>query len=170
MKVPDTLAGIGFMVKDSKRFPDTGGWGYAQFDYDPASDTFTPNTTLQGNDAKCGVACHTLAEAKDFVFTSLGSGERGTGWRRSPPFVRRDWQVVMAAFLWHVGGREIDGDGARRQSEAGSDQRRVHAFARLRDRLVPQTDDMKGGKARRHLHLDIDRAGLDALKCYSGTR
>jgi hypothetical protein len=35
VKVPDTLAGIGFMVKDSGRFPDTGGWGYAQFDHDP---------------------------------------------------------------------------------------------------------------------------------------
>ena len=72
VKVPDTLAGVGFMVKDSKRFPDTGGWGYAQFDYDPASDTFTPNTSLQENDAKCGVACHTIVEAKDYVFTAYG--------------------------------------------------------------------------------------------------
>ena len=29
--VPDTLHDIDFMVKDSKRFPDTGGWGYAEF-------------------------------------------------------------------------------------------------------------------------------------------
>ena len=80
----------------------------------------------------------------------------------------RDRQIVVAAFLRHVGGREIDGDAARRQREAGSDQRRAHAFARLRDRLVGQTDDMKGGKAGRHLHLDIDRAGLDALERYGG--
>jgi hypothetical protein len=33
--VPDTLADLFFMEKDSKRFPETGGWGYAQFDYDP---------------------------------------------------------------------------------------------------------------------------------------
>ena len=46
--------------------------GWAQFDYDPASDTFKPNTTLQGNDAKCGFECHTIAEAKDFVFTEYG--------------------------------------------------------------------------------------------------
>jgi hypothetical protein len=72
VKVPDTLGGIGFIVKDSKRFPDTGGWGYAQFDYDPASDTFTPNTSLQGNDAKCGAACHELAAATDYVFTAYG--------------------------------------------------------------------------------------------------
>lgn len=72
VKVPDVLAGIGCMVKDSKRFPDTGGWGYAQFDYDPASDTFTPNTSLQGSDATCGAACHTAAEATDYVFTAYG--------------------------------------------------------------------------------------------------
>jgi hypothetical protein len=68
--VPGTLIGLGCMVKDSKRFADGGGWGYAQFDYDAASDTFTPNTSLQGNDAKCGVACHTIVKAKDYVFTA----------------------------------------------------------------------------------------------------
>ena len=72
VKVPDTLSGIGCMVKDSKRFAETGGWGYAQFDYDPASDTFTPNTALQENDAKCGAACHQAAEATNFIFTAYG--------------------------------------------------------------------------------------------------
>jgi hypothetical protein len=72
VQVPDTLSGIGCMVKDSRRFPDTGGWGYAQFDYDPASDTLTPNTSLQGNDATCGHACHQIAAEKDYVFTAYG--------------------------------------------------------------------------------------------------
>jgi hypothetical protein len=40
--VPDTLHDVDFMEKDRKRFADSGGWGYAQFDYDAASDTFTP--------------------------------------------------------------------------------------------------------------------------------
>src|SRR5262249_21368351 len=62
--VPDTLLGVGCMVKDSKRFADTGGWGWAQFDYDPASATFKPNTSIQGNDTKCGFACHTAVQAK----------------------------------------------------------------------------------------------------------
>ena len=48
--VPDTLHDVDFMVKDSKRFPDSGGWGYAQFNYDAASDTFTPD----GSGADCG--------------------------------------------------------------------------------------------------------------------
>ena len=66
--VPDTLHDIDFMVKDSKRFADTGGWGYAEFDYDGASDTFTP----LGTGADCGYACHTIVKAKDYVFTAYG--------------------------------------------------------------------------------------------------
>ena len=62
------------MVRDSKRFADSGNWGYAQFNYDAASDTFTPQTLAgnppQGNDAKCGFACHTIVKAKDYVFTA----------------------------------------------------------------------------------------------------
>jgi len=71
--VPDKLMNIDFMVKDTKRFGDSGGWGYAVFDYDSPSDTFKPGNSAsrppQGNDAKCGSACHTQAKATDYVFT-----------------------------------------------------------------------------------------------------
>jgi len=74
--VPGKLQNVDFMVKDSKRFADSGGWGYAVFDYDAASDTFKPGTTAgtppQGNDAKCGFACHTGVKARDYVFTEYG--------------------------------------------------------------------------------------------------
>jgi Cytochrome P460 len=66
--VPDTLHDIDFMVRDSKRFPKTGGWGWAQFNYDAASDTFTPD----GSGSDCGFACHTIVKAKDYVFTAYG--------------------------------------------------------------------------------------------------
>ena len=73
---PGALANVDFMVKDSKRFADSGGWGYAVFDYDNASDTFRPGTMAgtppQGNDARCGFACHTRARARDYVFTEYG--------------------------------------------------------------------------------------------------
>jgi Cytochrome P460 len=59
--VPDTLHDVDFMVRDSKRFADSGNWGYAQFNYDAASDTFTP----EGSGAKCGFACHTIVAKKD---------------------------------------------------------------------------------------------------------
>ena len=65
VNVPDTLADLFFIEKDSKRFPDSGGWGYAQFDYDPKSDTFTPNKDGTPN---CGHACHTAVKAKDYIF------------------------------------------------------------------------------------------------------
>ncbi len=71
--VPTTQHDVDFMVKDSKRFQDAGGWGYAEFEYDAASNKFRPGTTAdsppQGNDAKCGLACHTIVKTKDFVFT-----------------------------------------------------------------------------------------------------
>ncbi|HVF18538.1 MAG TPA: cytochrome P460 family protein [Steroidobacteraceae bacterium] len=64
---------VDFMVKDSKRFADGGGWGYAVFRYNAATNTFTPGTTNdqppQGNDAKCGVACHTIVKTRDYVFS-----------------------------------------------------------------------------------------------------
>src|SRR5689334_345732 len=40
--LPSTLHDVDFMVKDSKRFADSGGWGWAVFVYDIASDTFRP--------------------------------------------------------------------------------------------------------------------------------
>jgi hypothetical protein len=74
--VPGNLVNVDFMVKDSKRFADSGGWGYAVFDYDTSSDTFMPGTLAgtppQGNDAKCGFACHTKAANRDYVFTEYG--------------------------------------------------------------------------------------------------
>ena len=75
--VPGTQTDVDFMVKDSKRFADSGGWGWAVFNYDAASNTFAPGTLAnqppQGNDAKCGYACHTIAKNRDFVFTEYAT-------------------------------------------------------------------------------------------------
>ena len=74
--VPGTLNDVDFMVKDRKRFADSGGWGWAVFKYDAASDKFTPGTVAdeppQANDAKCGLACHTTVKTRDYVFTDYG--------------------------------------------------------------------------------------------------
>ena len=63
-------------IKDSKRFADSGGWGWAVFKYDAASGTFAPDTQAdeppQANDAKRGFACHTTVQANDYVFTEYG--------------------------------------------------------------------------------------------------
>lgn len=65
MTVPGNLAEVAFMVKDSKRFPKTDGWGYATFQYDTASDTWKAKSDVG---ASCH-ACHTVVKARDFVFT-----------------------------------------------------------------------------------------------------
>jgi hypothetical protein len=67
VNVPDTLQDVFLIEKDSKRFPDTKGWAYAVFDYQPASDTFTPDATGTIN---CGFACHTIVKNKDYIFHS----------------------------------------------------------------------------------------------------
>ena len=73
INVPGAIYDLDFMVKDAKRFADSGGWGYAVFRRNPDSDTYEPATLShkppQGSDAKCGAACHTLVKRKDFVFT-----------------------------------------------------------------------------------------------------
>lgn len=75
--VPGTQHDVDFMVKDSKRFADSGGWGWAEFEYDASSKTFTPAgmdaKPPQGHDAKCGFACHTLVKDRDYVFTEYGT-------------------------------------------------------------------------------------------------
>ena len=60
--VPDVFKQAFVMEKDSKRFPKTGGWGYAVFNYDAASGKFTPDPTAH---ADCGNTCHVAVKAKD---------------------------------------------------------------------------------------------------------
>jgi hypothetical protein len=63
--VPDVYKQAFVMEKDSKRFPKTGGWGYAVFNYDAASDKFTADPkSLQD----CGNSCHVTVKAKDYIF------------------------------------------------------------------------------------------------------
>jgi hypothetical protein len=75
--VPGTVYDLDFMVKDAKRFADSGGWGYAVFKRDAATGQYTPATRThrppQGNDAKCGAACHTIVKTKDYVFTDYAN-------------------------------------------------------------------------------------------------
>jgi mono/diheme cytochrome c family protein len=74
--IPVSQHDVDLMVKDSKRFADSGGWGYAVFEIDPASGNFRLGNLTdkppQGNNAKCGFACHTSVKNKDYVFTDYG--------------------------------------------------------------------------------------------------
>src|ERR1051325_2319981 len=62
--VPDVFAQAFLMEKDSRRFPNSGGWGYVLFNYGAAADTFTTDPSP----ADCGHACHVAVKAKDHIF------------------------------------------------------------------------------------------------------
>ncbi len=74
--MPGAQHDVDFMMKDSKRFTDSAGWGWAAFEYDEKSETFRPATVAdsppQENDAQCGLACHTIVQGRDYVFTEYG--------------------------------------------------------------------------------------------------
>jgi hypothetical protein len=52
--------GVQFMVKDSKKYPSTGGWGFAQFNDGKPADAAVIKTCFP---------CHAPAKGHDFVFT-----------------------------------------------------------------------------------------------------
>ena len=62
--VPDVFSQAFVMEKNSARFPTTGGWGYALFNYETASDKFTADPSP----ADCGHACHVAVKGKDYIF------------------------------------------------------------------------------------------------------
>ena len=51
--------GVQFMVKDSRKYASTGGWGFAQFDDGKPADEAVHNTCF---------SCHQVVKARDFVF------------------------------------------------------------------------------------------------------
>src|SRR3974377_761079 len=61
---PDVFSQAFVMEKDSKRFPKSGGWGYALFNYEAASDKFTADPSP----SDCGNVCHVKVKAKDYIF------------------------------------------------------------------------------------------------------
>jgi len=62
--VPDAATQAFLIEKDSKRFPKTGGWGYALFNHDTASGKMTADPAP----ADCGHSCHLAVKSKDYIF------------------------------------------------------------------------------------------------------
>jgi hypothetical protein len=62
--VPDVFTQAFVMEKDSGKFPNTGGWGYALFNYDPATGKFTADAAP----ADCGQSCHVTVKNEDYIF------------------------------------------------------------------------------------------------------
>ena len=59
---PKEKEGVQFMVKDSKKYAATGGWGYAQFNNGKPGNVAVQSSCL---------ACHTAVKDRDFVFTKF---------------------------------------------------------------------------------------------------
>jgi len=53
--------GVQFMVKDSRKYASTGGWGFAQFDEGKPADEAVQNRCFP---------CHSIVKGRDFVFNS----------------------------------------------------------------------------------------------------
>ena len=64
MDVPDAPTQAFLIEKDSKRFPNTGGWGYALFNHDVAIGKMTADSAT----VDCGHVCHVAVKAKDYIF------------------------------------------------------------------------------------------------------
>jgi Cytochrome P460 len=63
--VPDVFKQAFVMEKDSKRFlKDDGGWGYAVFNYEAATNKFSADSSP----VNCGTTCHKAVKAKDYIF------------------------------------------------------------------------------------------------------
>ena len=101
--VPGALHDVDFMVKDSKKFADSGGWGYAQFDYDTASESFKP-----GDENSTPPQEHDMAK----IYWIAKNG------RRSARSTNRSWGAARR-LLHGEGQQEIRGQrrmGIRRSS------------------------------------------------------
>lgn len=61
---PGALQAVEFIVKDTRRFPNTKGWAYAIFLNDPATQTLRP----LGSGTICGFACHGKVADQDYIF------------------------------------------------------------------------------------------------------
>jgi hypothetical protein len=65
VEVPDQFKQAFVMEKDARKYPKSGGWGYAVFNYDAATSTWSPD---EASKSDCGHACHVKVAAKDHVF------------------------------------------------------------------------------------------------------
>ena len=65
VEVPDIFSQVFVMEKNNKKFANSGGWGYAVFNYDAPSDKFSADAKSPSD---CGYACHTPVKAKDYIF------------------------------------------------------------------------------------------------------
>ncbi len=65
---PNVIQRVEFMIKDSKRFKDSAGWGFARFVYDAKAKRYKVFGKSAKDYMQC-FSCHQSVAKKDFVFT-----------------------------------------------------------------------------------------------------
>ncbi|QWV94684.1 cytochrome P460 family protein [Geomonas oryzisoli] len=63
---PDAFVQVEFMVKDARKYKDTGGWGFARF----VGNKLQPYGKDAGFVAEC-FGCHTPVAGNDYLFTRM---------------------------------------------------------------------------------------------------
>ena len=102
--VPGALHDIDFMVKDSKKFADSGGWGYAQFEYDTASET------LQARRRHGYAAAGARRQMR--VRLPHDRGRQGLRLHGLSEAVRRLARLQRSILRWPREARRLEGRGA----------------------------------------------------------
>ena len=64
VEVPEVFTQAFVIEKDSKRFPTTGGWGYALFNHDAKTGRMVADPAP----VDCGHTCHVAVKSKDHIF------------------------------------------------------------------------------------------------------
>lgn len=66
--IPDTFSQVEFMIKDSTKYKETGGWGFARF----VGNDLKPYGKDSGFVQEC-FGCHQPVKGNDFVFTGFAA-------------------------------------------------------------------------------------------------
>jgi hypothetical protein len=65
---PDELQRVEYMVKDTSKYRETGGWNFVRFVYNSKTGEYSPFGEDKNFALEC-FDCHTRVERKDYVFT-----------------------------------------------------------------------------------------------------
>jgi hypothetical protein len=112
-KVPDVFTQVFVIEKDSKRFPDGGGWGYALLNDEAGSDTFTADPSPSDS----GHACHVAVKAN----TTSSTRTRSVEPRVPPTWSTGLYRAAILIFdggLVHPTAHQLQSDPAARPDQS----------------------------------------------------
>jgi hypothetical protein len=128
--VPSGASRYQIMVKDSKRYPATAGWGYAIFSQ--MGTSFVEDETKA---VEACHACHTLAAQRDYVFARAAA--LGTRRPLAPPALGPDIAFRTTEATAYPAIAKAIGNSSRLIRVLEQSALKQHNFAGTIDELVP---------------------------------